>query len=173
MSLLTRLRLTAPIFQAPMAGVATPALAAAVSNAGGLGGLGVGAAGVEGAREMINEIKRLTSKAYNVNLFVHQTPHKPEPKADAAFLEALKLLYEDVKLESPKNLPEAALSFLDDQPLLDLILEMKPPVVSFHFGLPPPETIRRFKELGIGGSRIGYGHCTRTGSWGTSRSIRP
>jgi nitronate monooxygenase len=149
MSLLKRLRLTAPIFQAPMAGVATPALAAAVSNAGGLGGLGVGTAGVEAARKMITEIKQLTSKAYNVNLFVHQTPNKPEPKLDTAFLEALKPLYEDAKMERPKNLPEAALSFLDDQSLLDLLLEMKPPVVSFHFGLPPPETIKRFKELGI------------------------
>ena len=82
MSLLTRLRLTAPIFQAPMAGVATPALAAAVSNAGGLGGLGVGTAGVEADRKMVTEIQQLTSKAYNVNLFVHQTPNKPEPKID-------------------------------------------------------------------------------------------
>lgn len=149
MSLLTRLRLTAPIFQAPMAGVATPALAAAVSNAGGLGGLGVGTAGVEAARKIITEIQQLTSKAYNVNLFVHQTPNKPEPKLDNAFLEALKPLYEEANMESPKNLPEAALSFLDDNELLDLLLDMKPPVVSFHFGLPPDETIKRFKELGI------------------------
>jgi nitronate monooxygenase len=149
MSLLTRLRLTAPIFQAPMAGVATPALAAAVSNAGGLGGLGVGTAGVDAARKMIAETQQLTSKAYNVNLFVHQTPTKAEPKVDTAFLKGLKPLYDDAKMESPTNLPEPALSFLDDKPLLDLLLEMKPPVVSFHFGLPPPETIKRFKELGI------------------------
>ena len=149
MSLLTRLKLTAPIFQAPMAGVATPALAAAVSNAGGLGGLGVGTAGVEAARKMIAETQQLTSKPYNVNLFVHQTPSKLDAKLDLAFLEAMKPLHQAAKMESPDELPEPALSFLDDQPLLDLLLETKPPVVSFHFGLPPPETIRRFKELGV------------------------
>jgi nitronate monooxygenase len=149
MSLLTRLRLTAPIFQAPMAGVATPALAAAVSNAGGLGGLGIGTAGIDAARKMITETQNLTSKAYNVNLFVHATPLQTESKNEEAFLAALRPLYDEVKLGSPKSLPDPALSFMDDKPLLELLLEMRPPVVSFHFGLPPAETIRRFKDLDI------------------------
>jgi len=132
-----------------MAGVATPALAAAVSNAGGLGGLGIGTAGIDAARKMITETQKLTSKAYNVNLFVHATPSQTESKNESAFLDALRPMYDEVKLECPKKLPDPALSFLDDKPLLDLLLEMKPPVVSFHFGLPPADTLRQFKDLGI------------------------
>ncbi|MBE0630391.1 MAG: nitronate monooxygenase, partial [Burkholderia vietnamiensis] len=52
-TLLRTLGVRIPIIQAPMAGVGTPALAAAVSNAGGLGSLGVGATNAEGARKMI------------------------------------------------------------------------------------------------------------------------
>ncbi|MBN9059300.1 MAG: nitronate monooxygenase, partial [Rhizobiales bacterium] len=48
-----RLGVTLPIVQAPMAGVSTPALAAEVSNAGGLGSIGVGATDAGGARAMI------------------------------------------------------------------------------------------------------------------------
>jgi nitronate monooxygenase len=149
MTLLSRLRMTAPIFQAPMAGVTTPALAAAVSNAGGLGGLGLGTAGVDAARKAITETQKLTSRAFNVNLFVHQTPSDTELKTETTFLDALKPMHDEVKMEGPAKLPAPGLSFLDDQALLELLLDLKPPVISFHFGLPPAETLRRFKDLGI------------------------
>ncbi len=71
--MLDTLRMTLPIVQAPMAGVSTPALAAAVSNAGGLGGIAVGATDVDGARGMIAELRARLDRdaAFNVNLFVH------------------------------------------------------------------------------------------------------
>ena len=53
-----------------MVGVSTPKLAAAVSNAGGLGSIGIGASSVDQAREMIRETFRLTDKPFNVNVFV-------------------------------------------------------------------------------------------------------
>jgi nitronate monooxygenase len=56
--LLKKIGIELPIVQAPMAGVSTPAMAAAVSNAGGLGSIGVGAATAEIAREMIREVRR-------------------------------------------------------------------------------------------------------------------
>ncbi|MFX5595324.1 nitronate monooxygenase, partial [Acinetobacter baumannii] len=56
-TLLRTLGIRAPIVQAPMAGVSTPALAAAVSNAGGLGSLGVGATDSDGARKMIRDTR--------------------------------------------------------------------------------------------------------------------
>jgi nitronate monooxygenase len=56
-----------PIIQAPMAGTGTPALAAAVSNAGGLGSLGVGASNAEGARKMMAEFGALSARSINVN----------------------------------------------------------------------------------------------------------
>src|SRR3954462_7837134 len=58
-----------PIIQAPMAGVSTPALAAAVSNAGGLGSIGIGASSVAAARRMIEEARARKSSLFNVNVF--------------------------------------------------------------------------------------------------------
>lgn len=64
------LEIEIPVIQAPMVGVSTPKLAAAVSNAGGLGSIGIGASSVEQAREMIRETFRLTDKPFNVNVFL-------------------------------------------------------------------------------------------------------
>ncbi len=61
---LDRLGLQLPIIQAPMAGVSTPRLAAAVSNAGGLGSLGIGAGTVAQARQMIMDTRALTDKPF-------------------------------------------------------------------------------------------------------------
>ena len=66
-----QLGLTHPIIQAPMAGVSTPALAAAVSNAGALGSLGIGASTVAQARQMIEATQALTAGPINVNVFCH------------------------------------------------------------------------------------------------------
>ena len=70
-SLLALLGIEKPIIQAPMAGVSTPALAAAVSNAGGLGSLGVGAMNAERARKVIRDTRALTDKPFNINVFCH------------------------------------------------------------------------------------------------------
>jgi len=72
--LLDRLALRLPIIQAPMAGVSTPELAAAVSNAGALGSIGVGATNASGAARMIDDVRRLTEAAFNVNVFIHNAP---------------------------------------------------------------------------------------------------
>lgn len=58
-----------PIIQAPMAGVSTPELAAAVSDAGALGSLGLGSSTVEQAEALINQTRRLTTRPFNVNVF--------------------------------------------------------------------------------------------------------
>jgi nitronate monooxygenase len=62
MSLLQLLGIDLPILQAPMAGVSTPAMAAAVSNAGALGALGIGATNAGGARRMIAELRALSQR---------------------------------------------------------------------------------------------------------------
>ena len=61
-----------PIIQAPMAGTDTPALAAAVSNAGGLGSLGVGATNADGVGKMIAGFRALSARSLNVNVFCHK-----------------------------------------------------------------------------------------------------
>jgi nitronate monooxygenase len=60
-----------PIIQAPMAGVSTPDLAAAVSNTGGLGSIGIGASTAAAAQRMIEETRARTSGLFNVNVFCH------------------------------------------------------------------------------------------------------
>ena len=69
--LLSLLDIDYPLIQAPMAGVSTPALAAAVSHAGALGSLGLGASTVAQAEAMIVATRQLTDRPFNVNLFCH------------------------------------------------------------------------------------------------------
>lgn len=146
MALLRRLGIQVPVFQAPMAGVATPALAAAVSNAGGLGGLGIGTGTLESARAMMTETQRLTSRPFNVNLFVHQSPTR-NASVESAWLDFLSSTCDELGLDKPDGLPSSGPSFLDSPLLLDLLVELRPPVISFHFGLPPYETLRRLRDF--------------------------
>jgi nitronate monooxygenase len=70
-NLLQLLGISVPIVQAPMAGISTPAMAAAVSEAGGLGSLGIGALGAEAARKAIRDTRALSAKPFNANLLCH------------------------------------------------------------------------------------------------------
>jgi nitronate monooxygenase len=131
-----------------MAGVATPEMAAAVTNAGGLGSLGLGAAGALGARDMIQALRALTSRPFNVNVFCHQ-PASADAVREQAWLKALGPLFERYGAEAPPSIREIYTSFLVDEALADLLVEMRPAVVSFHFGLPPAKTIARLKSAGV------------------------
>lgn len=147
MTLLTRLNITVPIIQAPMAGVSTPALASAVSNAGGLGSLGVGATDANGARKMIEETCALTDRAFNVNLFVHATPTADSAR-EAAWCDALRPLFAAYNAEPPGALRTIYQSFANDDAMFRMLLDTAPPVVSFHFGLPDAERIKALKAAG-------------------------
>lgn len=145
--MLQQLRMTIPIIQAPMAGVSTPALAAEVSNAGGLGSIGVGATDAAGARAMIEELRSRTDRAFNVNLFVHGTPIS-DPVREAAWLDWLKPLFAEFGAEPPEVLRTIYKSFADDTDMLSMLLETRPRVISFHFGLPSDGVIRALKANG-------------------------
>jgi nitronate monooxygenase len=147
-ALLKRLGVDLPIIQAPMAGTSTPALAAAVSNAGGLGSIGVGAMDAGGARRMIETLATLTNKPFNVNVFTHR-PARPDPDCEAAWLAALKPFFGRFSAEPPPSIGEIYTSFVADEAMLELFLETKPVVVSFHFGLPSQQVIARLKSAGI------------------------
>jgi nitronate monooxygenase len=146
--LLKRLGVELPIVQAPMAGTSTPAMAAAVSNAGALGSIGVGAVDAGGARRMIAELQALTNRAFNVNVFAHQ-PAKADPARERAWLEALKPVFERLGAEPPLALAEIYTSFVADDAMQALLVETRPAVVSFHFGLPSAGVIERLKAAGI------------------------
>ena len=137
-----------PIIQAPMAGVSTPALAAAVSNAGGLGSLGVGATNAEGTRKFIRETRALTAKPFNINLFCH-SPAKAAEAVEHRWLQWLAPHFEQYGATPPASLREIYTSFVADPAMVEVLVDEKPAVVSFHFGLPSAEVIARLKSAGI------------------------
>ncbi|WP_022683960.1 NAD(P)H-dependent flavin oxidoreductase [Sphingobium bisphenolivorans] len=147
MALIDSLSLTHPIVQAPMAGVSTPAMAAAVSNVGALGSVAVGATDATGARTMIEAVRALTDRPFNVNLFAHR-PAIPEASAEAGWLEALTPLFREQDAEPPAALHEIYQSFQQDDAMLATLIDLAPPVVSFHFGVPDRARISALKQAG-------------------------
>jgi nitronate monooxygenase len=148
MSFLDCLALSLPIVQAPMAGVSTPELAAAVCNSGGLGSLGLGATDAAGARAMIEALRERTDRAFNVNLFVHSAA-TPDVNRDAAWLEWLTPLFEEFGGTAPTTLREIYTSFGNDEAMLRMLVETRPPVVSFHFGVPLEASLSALRSRGI------------------------
>ncbi|WP_292072691.1 NAD(P)H-dependent flavin oxidoreductase [Brevundimonas sp. UBA7534] len=147
MTLLTRLGLSVPIIQAPMAGVSTPEMAAAVSNAGALGSIAVGATDAEGARAMMAATRALTERPFNVNLFAH-APARADPAREAVWLEALGSSFRAFEAAPPTGLREIYRSFVEDDAMLAALLQRPPAVVSLHFGLPDQDRVRALKAAG-------------------------
>ncbi|UZK67799.1 NAD(P)H-dependent flavin oxidoreductase [Sphingomonas sp. M1-B02] len=147
-SFIDRLGLSVPLIQAPMAGVSTPALAAAVSEQGALGSIGVGATDAAGARAMIIETRAQTNRAFNVNLFVHAIANA-DPAREAAWLDWLAPLFNEFGAKPPTVLRTVYKSFADDPDMLAMLLTLAPPVVSFHFGLPSTEIIAALRDRNI------------------------
>ncbi|KQY85128.1 nitronate monooxygenase family protein [Brevundimonas sp. Root1423] len=147
MTLLDKLALRLPVIQAPMAGVSTPVMAAAVSNAGALGSIGVGATNALGAAQMISDVRRLTDRSFNVNVFVHEAPRR-DPDREAAWLDAMRPLFEGFSAEPPPSLATIYQSFADDDDMLRVLVEQAPPVVSFHFGLPEEAKVKALRAAG-------------------------
>ena len=131
-----------------MAGVSTPLLAASVSEAGGLGSIAVGATDAAGARAMIQELRSRTDRAFNVNLFVHGSA-MADADREAAWLAWLAPLFAEFGAEPPKALRTIYKSFADDPEMLAMLLEVAPPVVSFHFGLPSADVLSALRTRGI------------------------
>lgn len=140
--------LPSPVIQAPMAGVSTPAMAAAVSNAGGLGSLGIGASTVAQAREMIARTRALTDRPVNVNVFCH-APEPPDPVREAAWTAHLAPLFAEFGAAPPAALEEIYRSFLVDDEMFRMLLSERPAIVSFHFGLPALDRIGALRDAGI------------------------
>lgn len=146
-ALTRRLGLDHPIIQAPMAGTSTPELAAAVSNAGALGSIAFGAVDVETARRDLRRARALTDHPVNVNLFCH-LPAPPDEARNRAWIESLRPLFAGFGAEPPAGLRNIYKSFLVDDAMLAMLLEERPAVVSFHFGLPGADRIAALKATG-------------------------
>jgi nitronate monooxygenase len=148
MTLLEILGIDLPIIQAPMAGVSSPLLAAAVANAGALGSIGIGATDAAGARRMIEAVREHSQRSLNVNVFCHG-PARADPAVDLAWINYLRPYFAQFGARPPGQLTEIYRSFLDDDEKLAVLLSTRPKVVSFHFGLPAPARIRALRAAGI------------------------
>lgn len=147
-STLDRLALAVPLIQAPMAGVSTPALAAAVCEAGALGSIALGASDASGARAMIAELHARTARPFNVNLFVHPAPVADKAR-EAAWLAWLAPVFARYGAVPPDALQSPYISFDDDPAILPMLLEAAPAVASFHFGLPSAAAVAALKARGV------------------------
>jgi nitronate monooxygenase len=146
--LLELLKIELPIVQAPMAGISPPAMAAAVSDAGGLGSIGVGAAGVAGGRKMIAEVRARSAKPLNVNVFAHRPARKDAAK-EKSWIERLQPCFEQLGSAPPQALDEIYTSFAVDDAMLAMLIDERPTVVSLHFGLADPVRLGALREAGI------------------------
>lgn len=137
-----------PLIQAPMAGVSTPELAAAVSNSGALGSIGIGASTPEQAEKMIRKTRDLTSGPINVNVFCH-APAQRNLSLEQAWIARFQAVFDRYEAAIPAELSEIYQTFPQNQAMLDVLLETAPAAVSFHFGLPSAAFVQRLKRRGI------------------------
>ena len=142
----TRLSIEHPVIQAPMAGGwTTPALAAAVSNAGGLGFLPATGISVEQLGAAIATTRELTDKPFGVNFLL--APAEALEKRDVdAVQPVLNGIREKLSLPPMNDVPALPQSAMQEQ--LDLVAQVKIPIVSFSMGLPPAPVVNRLKDSG-------------------------
>jgi nitronate monooxygenase len=146
--LLELLGMRLPIIQAPMAGVSSPAMAAAVGKAGALGSIGVGATDAAGARRMISAVRETWTGPLNVNVFCHR-PALANRAVEAAWIERFAPEFEALGARPPGSLTEIYRSFVEDDDMFAMLLEETPSTVSFHFGLPRESWMRALRDAGI------------------------
>jgi nitronate monooxygenase len=145
-TLLSFLGTRLPLVQAPMAGSQGAALAVAVCNAGGLGSLPCAMLTPETLASELAAIAAGTSAPYNVNFFCH-TPPEPDAQREAHWRSALAPLYADAGLDI-NTVPTGAGRVPFSHAMADALEPFRPPVVSFHFGLPAPDLLARVKGWG-------------------------
>jgi len=135
-----------PIVQAPMAGVQDSALAIAVSNAGALGSLPCALLDADAMRRELSAIRAQTSKPFNVNFFCHAQP-EVDVEREARWRAVLAPYFAELGIDAgtiaggPGRMPF-------DAAAADVLSEFKPPIVSFHFGLPAPELLAPIRGWG-------------------------
>jgi len=146
--LLDLLGIGLPIIQAPMAGISSPAMAAAASNAGALGSLGVAATDAAGARAMIAAARERSAGPLNVNVFCHR-PAKADQQVEAAWIDRFRPQFDALGATPPAALREIYRSFVVDDDMLAMLVVERPRIVSFHFGLPSADRIRALRDAGM------------------------
>ncbi|MDO5668011.1 MAG: nitronate monooxygenase [Alcaligenaceae bacterium] len=147
-----RFGLSYPIIQAPMAGVSNPRLSAAVRKAGALPSLGCGAMSAAVLDKTFSEYLDLSAEPerplLNINFFSHQEELIDEG-ANQAWLQQLKPLFDGFGAQLPTKLEFIYQSFLTEDERLEVILNRRPQIVSFHFGLPSEGVLTKLRAADI------------------------
>ena len=131
-----------PIVQAPMAGAAGVDLCVAAIEGGALGSLPCGMLSPEQVREQVADLRSRTKGRFALNFFSHSMPGEVD---DSAWRELLQPYYEEFGVE-PGNGGAMRLPF--DEAMAGVVEEIRPPVVSFHFGLPAELLLSQVKATG-------------------------
>ncbi len=135
-----------PIVLAPMAGIMDADLVIAAAQGGALGSLPCAMMSVEKAREQINIIRQRVPAPVNMNFFCHNAVDA-DPAREAGWKQRLGPYYKELGLD-PAMPIDVANRAPFDAAMCELVEELKPEVVSFHFGLPDPALLRRVKAAG-------------------------
>ena len=135
-----------PIVLAPMAGVMDADLVIAAAQGGALGSLPCAMLTAEKAREQVNIIRQRVSAPVNMNFFCHKAVDA-DPQREAGWKQRLAAYYRELGLD-PAAPVNAANRAPFDAAMCELVEELKPEVVSFHFGLPDQALLRRVKAAG-------------------------
>jgi len=144
--LLDLFKLEFPIVLAPMAGAMDAELVIAAAQGGALGSLPCAMLTAEKAREQVNIIRQRVSAPVNMNFFCHK-PVDADPKREAGWKQRLGAYYKEFGLD-PSAPINAANRAPFDAAFCEVVEELKPEVVSFHFGLPSPDLVKRVKAAG-------------------------
>ena len=145
-SLAQRLNVDRLLLQAPMAGSQGSALALAVCQAGGIGALPAALLTPEALVQELTTLSQGTSRPWNVNFFCH-TPPTPDTAREARWREVLAPFYAEAGLDIAA-VPAGAGRVPFSHAVADLVEPFRPPIVSFHFGLPAPDLLARVKGWG-------------------------
>ena len=142
----TILGIELPIIQAPMAGVQGSALAIAVSNAGGLGSLPCAMSTPDTIRTELETIRAQTTRPYNANFFCHAVP-TTDASRETMWRAALAPFHREFGIDAT-TIPAGPGRAPFTHDAADVLEAFRPPVVSFHFGLPPADLLERVRGWG-------------------------
>ena len=132
-----------PIIQAPMAGASSAQMAIAVSQAGGLGSIAAAMLTAEALRTELQIVQQGTGRSINVNFFVHEPP-AADAAREAGWRRRLEPYYRELGLPADAGAGGPVRAPFDAA-LCDVVLEFKPKVASFHFGMPDAALVKRLK----------------------------
>jgi nitronate monooxygenase len=142
--LLDLLKIEHPIIQAPMGAHISPDMPVAVCVSGGLGSFPCSAMTPAQVRDLVAKIRAQTTKPLNINFFCHVTQR--DAAVEAAWIKRLASYYTELGV-NPPEFPTSTRSPFGAE-MCDVVVELRPQVVSFHFGLPEKSLVDRLKAAG-------------------------